>query len=279
MIKTWDQAKDDLSRQIVAGFKELLETKHLYQRHELKIEKINEAELDSEVKAAIKQDLVRSRTGNWHPLGFGQSRPERSAARDVPFAFTLSQLKTFCEKCSCAEAHNPLRVEVASQPSARIGFQVFIATFQCQVCRDSYITFLIERQGTSLRIVGRTPIEHVSVPRYIPKGVQQFYSQACIAYQSGYVLAGLFLLRTVIEQAAREATQSTTEQADQLMEEYMSLLALDFKESFPSLRDIYGRLSTALHGANSSSELFDNSLREIRVHFEGVDLFKRVHTR
>lgn len=276
MSKTWDQAQDDLAHQIARSFKELLETRHLYQRYEVKIEKIPDSELDGEVLGPIKRDIFESRVGEWCPLGFGQQKTGRLAVSNAPFTFTLSQIKIFCAECRSMEVHNPVRAEVASQHPTKVGFQVFVATFQCQACRRCVASFLIERQNKHLAVVGRTPMEHIVVPAFIPRCVQKFYSQAIVAYQTNYVLAGLFLLRTLIEQVARETTKSKAEQADQLMEEYMALLPQDFKDRFPSLRDIYGRLSVALHTADEAPELFQRCISEIGLHFEAVSLFEKL---
>lgn len=122
-------------------------------------------------------------------------------------------------------------------------------------------------------IVGRSPIEHVDVPEHLPSGrVRDYYSGAIVAHQSGQTLAGLFLLRTFIEQWVK-SLGAPHEYADKAIEWYMDTLPHFFKAAFPSLRDLYGELSIAIHAANASAELFDGTKRKIDKHFDG----RRVH--
>jgi hypothetical protein len=104
--------------------------------------------------------------------------------------------------------------------------------------------------------------------------VRGFYSGAVVAHQSGQTLAGLFLLRTLIEQFARASTGSKAENADEVLDAYMGTLPGDFKDRFPSMRSLYGDLSVDLHAATGSAELFDRAKTEIAEHFETRRVFK-----
>ena len=95
-----------------------------------------------------------------------------------------------------------------------------------------------------------------------------------MAHQSGQTLAGLFLLRTLIEQWVRENTKHTDLEVDNVLDAYMNSLPADFKDRFPSLRDVYSKLSGDLHRATGSIDLFDETLKSIVEHFEARRLFK-----
>jgi len=103
--------------------------------------------------------------------------------------------------------------------------------------------------------------------------VKRFYRGAVVAHQSGETLAGNFLLRTVIEQWARTSTGSKG-YADVVLDEYVQELPDDFKGRFPMLRQTYEHLSTDIHGATGSAEVFEKSRREILHHFEARRLFQ-----
>ena len=55
---------------------------------------------------------------------------------------------------------------------------------------------------------------------------------------------------------------------------YQDALPKDFKERFPSLKDIYGRLSDAMHSANDDAAVLDDCSAKIIKHFEARKLFE-----
>jgi len=54
----------------------------------------------------------------------------------------------------------------------------------------------------------------------------------------------------------------------------MAGLPEDFKQRFPSLNNIYGDLSSAIHRADPNDELFNGTKEKIIEHFKAKDLFK-----
>jgi hypothetical protein len=117
-------------------------------------------------------------------------------------------------------------------------------------------------------------MEHVAVPIAVPAAVRRFYVGAAIAHQSGHTLAGVFMLRTLIEQWARLTTASTKRDADQVLDEYMDTLPTDFRDRFPSMRALYSELSADIHSATGSVELFEKARKEIDEHFDARRVFK-----
>ena len=114
----------------------------------------------------------------------------------------------------------------------------------------------------------------MDVPKFVPKTVSRFLGGAIVAHQSGQTLAGLFLLRTLIEQWARFASGSKKEWADHVLEDYMATLPGDFKTRFPSMRGLYGELSADIHIAKASAELFEKARLQIVEHFDARRMFK-----
>lgn len=146
--------------------------------------------------------------------------------------------------------------------------QAFLLAYQCQSCKRTPELFLMRRRGLKLTNEGRSPIEHVAVPPFVPNVVQRFLSGGIIAHQSGQTLAGVFMLRTVLEHWARSASGSKKEQADQVMDDYMATLPDDLKNRFPSMRTLYGELSVDIHNATGSADLFEKARVQILEHFD-----------
>jgi hypothetical protein len=200
--------------------------------------------------------------------------------------FRPPDVKLFCASVTCdrTEAFNLVsaeeflsrdlqRVEAGYATGAQT-VQIFVFSYQCQSCKGAPEVFVVRRHGFRLTIAGRAPIEHVEVPAAIPKGPKKFFSAAVVAHQSGQTLSGLFQLRTLLEQFARTTTGSTATNADAVMEAYMGTLPGDFKDRFPSMRNLYDRLSVDLHAATGSAELFEEAQQDIVQHFEARRLFK-----
>jgi hypothetical protein len=95
-----------------------------------------------------------------------------------------------------------------------------------------------------------------------------------VAHQSGQTLAGLFLLRTLIEQWARSNAKIERDHAPDVLDAYVAGLPELFKQKFPTLRDSYSRLSADIHAAAGSDELFAASLADIDKLFDAQRLFE-----
>jgi len=195
--------------------------------------------------------------------------------------FSLLPVKTLCSVCEDVTAFNLWAQDEQSVRTITLesrSQQVFTFTLQCQGCRSQVIVFMFRRTGRKILLVGRSEFENVEVPPSIPKEQKVYYSQAVIAFNCGQFLAALFLLRTLIEQHMRAVTESAELRGDELCDEYNKTLEEDFKGRFPSFKDVYGKLSEALHRADPNESLFKAELERINHHFEGKDLFARVKT-
>jgi hypothetical protein len=123
--------------------------------------------------------------------------------------------------------------------------------------------------------------EVLPTPKVLPKPRGRFYGNALIAYHAGQTLAAIFTLRTFIEQFWRSLPQvqalikqQPRATGDEQGQEYQATLPDDFKNRFPSLPEIYGKLSAAMHEANPDGGLFEDSCNELIEHFEARKLFK-----
>lgn len=196
--------------------------------------------------------------------------------------FVPPTVKLFCKTCKRLEAYNFQygsdllnAFREAKRISEMESEQVFSLAYQCQSCKSIPEIFVVQRDSLKLVQSGRTPIEEFELPSFLPKKQKEYFSDAIVASNSGQVLAGKFLLRTFIEQYIREFTKNTTSQnIDKLLEEYAESLPKDFKDRFPSLEDVYAKLSIDIHKADSTLELFIQSQTDIEEHFEAKKVFK-----
>lgn len=252
--------------------KRLLETKHLYQSTTMDLY----VGLGGEEDKLWRSQAAREKWGV-------RDNATRPTATKSAYEFTLDppDVKLFCDYCRRVEAFNSIssqeatgRSELESDIKAKEATQVFVLSFLCQSCKRVPEIFLLRREGLKLTLCGRAPIENANVPRVIPKAVREFYSGGLVAHQSGQTLAGLFLLRTLIEQWARSQVKEAAARADELMDKYMATLPDDFKGRFPSMRSLYDNISADLHNALGSGDLFDRALSEITEHFDARRLFR-----
>lgn len=272
----------EIDKRITASVKHLLETKHLYQS--VTVEYADLLEDLPDTWAGFPQGLQKAVlsvvNGDWEPIDRADHRPPLD---DGPsgIRFETPDVKLFCSICKRVEAFNSVSSEDfscrghprTSFEQSRGAVQVFALSFQCQSCKSVSEVFLVWRHGLKLTQSGRSPIEHVEVHPAVPKSLHKWFRSAIVAYQSGQTLAGIFLLRTLIEQWVREITQQPDLQADRVLEAYMDLLPPDFKARFPSLSSLYGNLSDDLHRAIGSSDLFESAEADIIKHFEARRVF------
>jgi hypothetical protein len=195
--------------------------------------------------------------------------------------FTLPTINTFCSTCSESPPFNP----VTEESLVNLGGdnQFFVLSYRCQQCKGMPVRFLVRRLKTKLQLTGRDPLEVLPVPGFLPKSVRKYFSDARIAHHAGHTLSGLFLLRVFIEQYWREEpavkkllTSDPRATGEKQGEAYQSTLEESFKSPFTSLKEIYGKLSEAIHAANGDDKLFHESASKIEEHFDARRLFKLV---
>ncbi len=264
-------------RVATAGLKTLLEQKHLYQSVELNYE------ADEAVSALLARQTPPVAFANtvvsppleaeW--LFVAPREPARPPAISAPLVpdrvhILIPDIKTFCTPCGRVEPFNVHAVHPLDRRQTPSGLlvQSFALQYQCQSCKGAPEAFLIRRSNAKLQLCGRAPIEHVATPPFIPKDVRQYWSGAVVAFQSGQTLAGIFLLRTLIEQYLRGAATDKAAPVDRLLEAYLATLPLEFRDRFPSLSAIYERLSASIHAADASEGVYKEALLGLSRHFD-----------
>lgn len=281
------EISDWLSDKVVAALRLLLESKHLYQSVVIDRDAVQAEAAQQFTGKVLKLGAVINEAldADWFPHDeISVQRPSYGESELPPrIAFYLTAIKAACAECKVVTPFNIRDVlDVYGQRDRRWrpieadqGQQEFVFAFECQSCRKAPDVFLVRRRGLRLTLCGRSPMELVLVPKFIPKSVQKYYSSAVVAFQSGQVLAALFLLRVLIEQFSMEAIGvGTGSKADEILDKYTSLLPEDFKTRFPSLKAVYGSLSTAIHAANEATDLFESSREKIEKHFDARRVFE-----
>jgi hypothetical protein len=239
---------------------ELLEHRHLYQSVAVELT----AGMD-EFAASERERAARYAALPWKPRGTGVSGAQ-GEPRSI--AIDLATIKVFCTSCDRIEPFNDESGWALSEGDQQ---QALCVTYRCQSCKGMPEVFLVRRRGMRLMLCGRAPMEHVSLPEYLPKEEITHFRSAVIAQQSGQALAGLFLLRVGIEQFVRRMSagseSAAQDDAERSFRVYADSLPQRHREVVPSLYSIYGEVSAALHSANADDELFKRSLQEIARHF------------
>jgi len=124
-------------------------------------------------------------------------------------------------------------------------------------------------------------METVEIPAMIPKAHADRFGSSIIAFQSGHILAAIFLLRVFIEQYWRsigEVMKSLESKkrptGDEIGAAYKSTLPSDFKERFPTLCEVYNDLSAAIHSATEDPNIYIQASVRIQEHFDARRLYK-----
>ena len=295
-----EQITPAIGQAITKAFKQLLSEKHLYQYAEVDLSCVSSfaktlhsedalsdsdpGSIGSHRSTPSLESLISKgediAANLWAPEGILWPTPGFS--RDtLPLHFNLPTINTFCDHCNERWPFNSVAQGSCLMQGEEGQDESFYLGYQCQQCKRRPILFLVCREGLKLRLAGRYPLQVLPTPKVLPKSVSKYYSNALIAHHAGQTLAGLFLLRAFIEQfwktipAVRELFVNQPKvTGDEQGDAYQSVLPQDFKSRFPSLKEIYGSLSAAIHSADENAKLFDDSCAKIVKHFEARQLFE-----
>ena len=212
------------------------------------------------------------------------SGKEKSAELDGQLSISPpSPVKLYCHNCKEVEPFNYIREDIVlnsdidGENYEEVPLtQLYELVYQCQSCRGLPEVFLIQRKGVKISIHGRSPIEQFPVNKTIPKNQIKYFSDSRIAFNSGQILAAIFLMRTFIEQYIRDKVKNfDSREIDKLFDQYSGNLPPDFNSRFPSLKSVYDRLSEDIHSATGSEETYSQAKVDIENHFEALRLFEK----
>jgi hypothetical protein len=285
---------------VAAAFHQLLSEKHLYQYVEVDISFIpkvaeivhqNSKPVILSGGRMVKRSTLEEAKARcfeqtkviWLPNSVSTNKIQSFVTGYAPIGFELPTINTVCAKCEERPPFNP--VPESSFWVCGVGQdELYLLRYQCQQCKGQPVSFLVRREGLKLRLAGRYPLEVIATPKFLPKEVSRYFGNAQIAHHAGQTLAGLFLLRVFIEQFWRTIPKvkefiGKQEKAtgDEQGSVYQCTLPADFNSRFPSLTDVYDRLSAAIHSADENAALFDDSCAKIVEHFDARRVYRIAH--
>jgi hypothetical protein len=202
----------------------LLETKHIYQNVVIDGKRLVDewTEKVRSMGATVKDGEYRFETAAFvwgdeelHVLG-------RSGEPEPVVTLSIRNPKLFRSTCGTSEVFKPLwSRDLASElnrpvPSYAVGsraefpgFQLLFIGLQCLRCSGRPEGFMVRRDRWRLILEGRSPMEHLEVPKFVPKPERNLFRDALIAAHGGKILAALFYLQVFIEQFARRVLNET----------------------------------------------------------------------
>jgi hypothetical protein len=201
-------------------------------------------------------------------------------------------VKTYCITCDAREVASPvwsqdivtaviakraagdrsLGSPTIEEPPSR---QVFALGYRCQRCRGEYDAYLVRRLEWKLSLEGRSPMEHIEVPGYVPKTARGIYRDALVALHGGKTPAAFFYLRAFIEQFARRQTGIADRRTGQeIFAAYAMTIPPDRRGTLSSLQPLYDQLGDAIHTLSANVELFEQIKVEVDQHFDIRRVFK-----
>ncbi|MEP7355203.1 MAG: hypothetical protein ABI824_18385 [Acidobacteriota bacterium] len=264
----------------------LLEERHLYQQVSIDVE----GSIAEWVAKAKPMGLVSGDPGLDRPH-FSLSDKQLfqqgpgGALRSAVLTLIIENPKLFCTPCDEREVFRPVWYHDVLQtrrsnlePDAdyeSTGVQLFCLTFQCQRCLGTPEAFMVKRDRWKLGLHGRSPMEFVEVPNYIPREDRDYFRDAIVAIHGGKTLAGLFYLRVFMERFTRRVIGETGRcSGDELMEAYYKGLPSVYRDQMPSFKEWYGKLSEPIHSGIANESLFEAAREALDRHFDMRRLFK-----
>jgi hypothetical protein len=286
--EAFERARYELPVIFSTCLKTLLEDKHLYQYVSVGDSEQFKSILQQKFIIDASKETFTSILYTFLEQRLALGERQQFSSNIPILCLIIGNVKLFCSECEQREAFRPVmfsaitkELNALAQPnnnlriSFRSSFQLFYIVYQCQICGGKPNIVLIKRDGFVLSIEGRFPIEHLELPKFIPKEEKKWFRDALIAFQTGKVLAALFYLRTFIEQFARRKTGKKEEKmtGDDILSAYADTLPVHLRDTMPSLRDCYDKLSAAVHGAKEDATLFETMREKVEDHFD----IRRVH--
>lgn len=287
-----ESARAAVTAAVEVALVELFETKHLYQSVAVDTSgAISKAlpdgsrlhPLDAQSRgnaAAIVADVAR---GRWIPAPSRDAQLAYSDDDRAPLVFEIHPVRLFCSTCKRRERFDPVRAEditfdihrpyrpgEGQTPQWPLADQTYAIALLCQTCKRYPDVMLVRRTTAKNRLTlcGRSPMEVAEAPDNFPEQEVAFYRDAIIAHESGRTLAGLFFLRTFVEQFARHVTGESGRRLGQdIMIAYGETIPAQLRSMMPSFAECYERLSEALHAARADVQLFDEMRTKIQQHF------------
>ena len=284
----YDQGRQHLiglvNAEIAGTYAKILQEKHLYQR----------VTIDFDAILAKVRNRIRETYAAVFESGWKKISPEivlnSTASRLEEFQLLPVNVKLFCRTCQRREPYRCLSAkdvvgelrtghltgQFTPALAVRRDFQLFVFAFRCEGCAATGKPeiLVLRREAWTFSLDGRSPIEHIEIPNFIPEKERPLYRNAVIANNAGKPLAAIFYLRSFVEQFTRRMTGLSGKQTGEVITSaYAATLPDPLRDTMPSLKEWYEKLSVPIHEAQDDDKTFDAALERINKHFE----IRKVH--
>ncbi len=214
--------------------------------------------------------------------------PLSTPTDEMKLTFPLPSIKMYCSKCKDEHTFSSVGVLWADgfmeyYPIIKDSTeQLFNFSYNCGICRDNLIGFLVKRDGLRLTLCGRTERLPVNVPKGIPKKLRPIVADAIGAANENDAFAGFYHLRTFCEHYMKKCIGMPIEEkitGDELSGKYNSSLDSRMTSGLPAISTIYEAASKLMHERNGGREEFEKLLSDIEGHLSAKELFERYATK
>ncbi|MFH0794896.1 MAG: hypothetical protein V2A74_12785, partial [bacterium] len=279
--------------QLAAAFRELLETRGIYQNITLPTaflepfadDNYNHDTLIAEFRKRPIYPCSRGEGNDGNMREFaGRLGSDRLGTLhdEMSLGFYLPNIHTACAECGKETTH--LSMICSGEPYlgspypiiAESTEQVFHLFYRCGNCRNRFLAFLVLRRGLKLQLVGRSVPFRAPLAEEWPKSVRAIVQDANAAASENDLPAAYYHLRTAIEFLIRsELHIDVNEKRDgnELCRQYTATLDDRLKQGFPSLAAVYSTLSAGLHSRRVTKEEYDKQFGDILNHLRAKGLF------
>ncbi|HPA21321.1 MAG TPA: hypothetical protein PLU30_26495 [Verrucomicrobiae bacterium] len=288
------------------AFKDLLETKNLYQKVDVDLNALPQALTAEGVDIARNgveaynrearlrpwaiethhQGDNRATTGVMFNAG-GISQPLGTPVEEMSLHFLVPSLRLNCPTCkdkTTFEALCSSRQSGFASPYPRTNDgkieQVFTFFYRCVSCRAFLYTTLTHRRELRIQLCGFAPRRQLECRIKADKELRPIAEDACNAFLEGDIFGGFYHLRTFVEHHIRRRLKIPIGQqirGDELTARYNSSLPEPLKAAIPSLSPVYDELSGHLHSRTGTPEDFTRIEQSINDHLAALRTLERYH--
>lgn len=283
---------------IGSALTDLLAHKGLYQNVDLDLSRIDDY-VRKIGSSAIEEFEAEFSRRPWVPVSPGLTKENRMRAEffcgvgDSPLSASSSELKLpfpmpgFKGRCeNCRDDHSFTSVGVLWADGFLDYFprmserteQLFNFHYNCSICKDNIVAFLIKRVGLRLSLCGRTERPQLDVPKVVPKKLRPILADAIGAVSENDVFAGFYHLRTFCEHYMKSCLDLKVEErisGEELCAKYNASLDNRMSSGLPSVSSIYEVSSKFMHSRAGDRGDFGALLHQVEGHLKAKELFKQ----
>ena len=277
---------------------DLFANKGLYQNVDLDLSSVAQhtAQIGSSSTEELKVEFSRR---PWVPISLGLTHenlmraeffcgvgdsPLDAPSCELKLSFPMPGFKGNCGKCCDDHSFTSIGVLWADgfldyfPKMSEKTEQLFNFHYNCSICKDNIVGFLVKRTGLRLSLCGRSERPRVETPRIIPKKLRPIIADAIGAVSENDVFAGFYHLRTFCEHYMKSCLSLSVGEritGEELCEKYNSSLDRRMTAGLPSIAVIYDTSSKYMHSRAGDRREFRALLNQVEGHLKAKELFEQ----